>query len=136
MMAQVSDVSKTCEHALETHEPSRIGRPAKPFSILEVCDPQRYVGHVAAPDPSHAGRWDSEPQGTWQRRSPPEQGGGGLDLWGTCQHRSPPDQGGGVRCYGTHDSARALLSREARSGAVGHMAAPKPSQVGRQNPEL
>jgi hypothetical protein len=41
MMAQVSGVSEPYGHALETREPSRIGRPAKPFYILEVCDPQR-----------------------------------------------------------------------------------------------
>jgi hypothetical protein len=56
MMAQVSGVLVTCGHDLETHESSRIGRPAKPFFILEVCGPQRAAGHVAAPEPSRAGR--------------------------------------------------------------------------------
>jgi hypothetical protein len=36
MMAQVSGISVTCGHALETRESSSIGRPAKPFFILEV----------------------------------------------------------------------------------------------------
>jgi hypothetical protein len=52
MMAQVSDISVTCGHALKTHESSRIGRSSKPFFILEVCGPQRAMGHVAAPEPS------------------------------------------------------------------------------------
>jgi hypothetical protein len=39
-VAQVSGVSITCGHALETHESSRLGRPSKPFFILEVCGPQ------------------------------------------------------------------------------------------------
>jgi hypothetical protein len=52
MMAQVSGISVTCRHALKTHEPSHIGRPAKPFFILEVCGPQRVVGHVAVSEPS------------------------------------------------------------------------------------
>jgi hypothetical protein len=52
MMAQVLGVSVTCVHALETRESSRIGRPSKPFFILEVCGPQRAAGHVPAPEPS------------------------------------------------------------------------------------
>jgi hypothetical protein len=39
MMAQVSGVSVTCRHALETCESSRIGRLVKSFFILEVCGP-------------------------------------------------------------------------------------------------
>jgi hypothetical protein len=35
---------------LETHEPSRIGRSAKPFFILVVHGPLGAVGHVAAPE--------------------------------------------------------------------------------------
>jgi hypothetical protein len=35
MMAQVSGISETCWHTLETREPNRIGRPAKPFFILK-----------------------------------------------------------------------------------------------------
>jgi hypothetical protein len=56
MMAQVSGISVTCGHTLETRESSRIGRPAKPFLILKVCGPQRAAGHVAASKPYRAGR--------------------------------------------------------------------------------
>jgi hypothetical protein len=48
MMTQVSDVLVTCEHVLETLEPSCRGRSAKHFFILEVCGPQRAVGHVTS----------------------------------------------------------------------------------------
>jgi hypothetical protein len=70
MMAQVSGVSEHMRVRLETRKPSRIGRSAKPFFILEVCDPQRSVGHVVAPEPSRAGRQGPEPRGMWQRQSP------------------------------------------------------------------
>jgi hypothetical protein len=74
IVAQVSGISVTCGHALKTRESSRIGRPFKPFFILEVCGPQSCeiccnagalpsreagpdaVGHVAASEPSRAGR--------------------------------------------------------------------------------
>jgi hypothetical protein len=64
MMDHVSGVSVMCGNVIETREPSRIGRLAKPFFILEVCDPQRAAGHVAAPEPSQVGRrgtvsWDT-----------------------------------------------------------------------------
>jgi hypothetical protein len=58
---------------------------------------------VAAPEPSRVGRQDAEPWDTWQRRSPPE-------------------KGGRIRSHGTRGSARALLSREAGSDAIEHVA--------------
>jgi hypothetical protein len=64
-MAQVSDVSVPCEHALETHESSGIGRPTKPFFILEVYGPQRAAGHMAVPETSRAGRQGLLPWDTW-----------------------------------------------------------------------
>jgi hypothetical protein len=57
---------------------------------------------MAAPEHSQAGRQ-------------------GLELRGSWQCRSPPEQGGGVRICGARDSVGALLSREAESGAVGHV---------------
>jgi hypothetical protein len=66
------------------------------------------MGHVAAPEPSRVGRQGPEPCDTWQ-------------------HRSPPEQGGRVPSRGTRDSVGALPSREAGSGAVGHVAASEPS---------
>jgi hypothetical protein len=57
---------------------------------------------MAAPEHSQAGRQ-------------------GLELRGSWQCRSPPEQGGGVRICGARGSVGALLSREAESGAVGHV---------------
>jgi hypothetical protein len=56
MMAQVSGISVTCGHALETRKSNRIRRPAKTFFILKVWDPQRVTRHMAASEPSQAGR--------------------------------------------------------------------------------
>jgi hypothetical protein len=55
MMTQVSGVLVTYEHTLKTCEPSHIGRPAKPFFILEVCGQQRAVRHVAVLGPLEQG---------------------------------------------------------------------------------
>jgi hypothetical protein len=52
MMAQVSGISVTCGHALETHESSCIVRSSNHFFIIEVCGPQRAAKHVVAPKPS------------------------------------------------------------------------------------
>jgi hypothetical protein len=51
-------------------------------------------------------------------------------------HQSPPRQEGEARGRGTCGSAGAHLSREARSGATGHVAAPEPTSAGRRGPEL
>jgi hypothetical protein len=115
-MAQMSGVSVTCGHAFETRGSSHIVRRAKPFFILEVCGPQRTTGHVAAPEPSRARRQDSEPWDTWQRQIPHE-------------------QGGGIRSSRTRGSAGALSSRDARSGAVGHVVVSEPSRARRQDLE-
>jgi hypothetical protein len=50
MMAQVSGVSETCGRALETCEPSHMGRSAKPFFILKAHGPLRGARHVTAPE--------------------------------------------------------------------------------------
>jgi hypothetical protein len=91
------------EHALGTREPSYMPRPAKPFFIPEAHDPQRAMGHVAAPGPSRAGRRGPELRGTWQ-------------------HRSPPEKGGEFQSCETRDSIGALPSRKLRSRAVWHAA--------------
>jgi hypothetical protein len=64
----------------------------------------RAMGHVAAPEPTSAGRWGSELRDTWQRWSSPQQGG---EVWGSRTRG----------CVGAH------LGRQARSGAAGHVAA-------------
>jgi hypothetical protein len=98
-------------------EASHLARSVKPFFILEACAPQKAVGRVVAPEPSPTGRW-------------------GPESWDTRQCRSPPQQRGEARSYRTCDSIGALLGREARSVAMGHMAASKPASVGRCGPGL
>jgi hypothetical protein len=72
---------------------------------------------MQSPEPTSVGRRDLEPRDTWQ-------------------YRSPPQQGGEVRSRGTHGSAEAHIGREARSRAVGHMAAPEPILTGRRGLKL
>jgi hypothetical protein len=72
---------------------------------------------VAASEPTSLGRRGPELRNTWQRRSPPQ-------------------QGGEVRSYGPRGSTRAHLNKEVRSGAAGHVAAPKPTSAGRCGPKL
>jgi hypothetical protein len=63
----------------------------------------RAVRYMELSEPSQARRQGLKPQDTWQRRSPPK-------------------QGGRVQSRGTRDSVEALPSREAGSEAAGHMA--------------
>jgi hypothetical protein len=73
------------------------------------------MGHVAAPELTSARRRGPRPWDTWRCRSPPLQVRSGAEGRG---------------------SARAHLSNEARSGAVGHMVAPEPTPVERCGPKL
>jgi hypothetical protein len=57
---------------LETHEPSCMPMQASPFFIPEAHGPLRAAGHMAASEPSRAGRWGPEPRDTWQCQNPPE----------------------------------------------------------------
>jgi hypothetical protein len=102
---------------LGTCEPSCIARSAKPFFIIEARDQQKVMGCIAALEPSLVGRW-------------------GPELWYMRQRRSPPWLGGEVQSHGTHGSVGALLIREARSGAMGHVVALEPDSAGRQGLEL
>jgi hypothetical protein len=86
------------------------------FFTLEVRDLPRAARHVLAPEPSLVV-------------------GRGPVLWDTWQHRSSPRWGDEVRSQGTHDSTKALLSREVKSGAMGHMAASELSSMGRRGPK-
>jgi hypothetical protein len=70
------------------------------------------VGHVAAPEPTSAGRQGPEPEDTWQGQGPPQ-------------------PRGEVQSHRTHGSAGAHLSWEARSGVIEHVAAPELPSVGR-----
>jgi hypothetical protein len=60
----------------------------------------------------------------------------GLKLLQTWQHQSPPQPGGGVQRCCTRGGTRALLSREAWSGAAVHVVAPEPSSAGKRGLEL
>jgi hypothetical protein len=75
------------------------------------------MGHVTASEPTSAGMRGPKLRNMWQRRSSTQQGGEARD------HR-------------TRGSTGAPLSKEVRSGAVGHLAAPKPTYVGRCDPKL
>jgi hypothetical protein len=102
----------TCVRSSITHRPCYLAVTAK---YRFICPRLLAAGHVAASEPSRAGRWGPEPRDVWRRQSPPERGD---RIWS----------------HGTHDGTRALPSREARSGAAGRVAVSEPSQMGRQGP--
>jgi hypothetical protein len=70
-------------------------------------------GHMAALEPTPAGRQGPGPHDTWRRQSPPQ-------------------QGGRVRCRRTCGSAGAHPNREAATRAARHVSAPESTLVGRQ----
>jgi hypothetical protein len=75
------------------------------------------MGHVAAPEPTSAGRR-------------------GPELRNTLQRRSSTNQGGEARGHGPRGSTGAHLSKVVRSGAAGHVAALKPTSAGKCGPNL
>jgi hypothetical protein len=75
MSARLAGVSVTRNRALDTCEPSCVPGAARPFFILVVYGPPGAVGYVAAPELSSRG---GEAGATWQRWSPPRQGG---EVW-------------------------------------------------------
>jgi hypothetical protein len=116
-MVLMLDALETCVHALEICVPGCTSRSASLFFMLEVRGPQRASGHVAASEP------------TSPRRRGPE-------LYDTWQRRSSPQPGGEVRSHMTRVSVKAHLSWEARSRAIGHVAALEPTSAWRRGPEL
>jgi hypothetical protein len=70
------------------------------------------VGHVAALEPTLVGRQGLKLRNTWQRQSSTQ-------------------QGGEARGHRARGSTGAHLSNVVRSGAVGHVAASKPTSTGR-----
>jgi hypothetical protein len=127
--------SVTHERALETREPSCVPRAAKCFFIPVIHSPPGGVGHVAAPElPSQEGRAPS--RGTRDSTGAPLLGRQSPEPWDMWQRRSSPQQGGEVRGHGTRGSAGAHLSKEARSGTAGHVAAPEPTSAERCGPKL
>jgi hypothetical protein len=88
-----------------------MGHVAAPELPLRKAKP-RSVGHMAAPELLSSSRQGPELRDTWQCRSSPQQVG---EVWD----------------HGTHGSTGAHLSKEARSGAAGHVVAPEPTSTGR-----
>jgi hypothetical protein len=70
------------------------------------------MGHVAAPEPTSAGKQGPELRNVWRRRSSTQQG----------------DE---ARGHGPRGSTGAHLRKEVRSTAAGHVAALKPTSAGR-----
>jgi hypothetical protein len=75
------------------------------------------MGHVAAPEPTSAGRRGPELRNTWQRRSSTQ-------------------QGGEARGHVTRGNTGDHFNKEVRSEAVGHVAALDPTSAGRCGPKL
>jgi hypothetical protein len=109
---------------------------------------------VAAPDPTSARRRGLKLRNMWQCRSSPlgeaepgamghvaaleptSAGRRGPELRNAWRHQSSTQQGDETRGHGPRGSTGAHLSKEVRSGAAGHVAAPKPTSVGRCGPKL
>jgi hypothetical protein len=72
LSARLAGASVTRDRALDTCEPSCVPGAARPFFIPVVHNPLGTVGYMAAPELSSRG---GEAGATWQRRSPPRQGG-------------------------------------------------------------
>jgi hypothetical protein len=104
---------------------------------------------VAAPVPTTTGRRGPELRNTWQRWSSPlgeaepgamghvvapeptSTGRRGPKLRYAWERRSSTQQGDEARGHGARGSTGAHLSKEVRSGATGHVAAPEPTSTGR-----
>jgi hypothetical protein len=72
MSARLAGASVTHDHALDTCELSCVLGAVRPFFIPVVHSPLGAVGYVAALELSSRG---GEAGATWQRQSPPRQGG-------------------------------------------------------------
>jgi hypothetical protein len=72
MSARLAGASVTRDRALDTCEPSCVPVTARPFFIPAVYSPLGAMGYVTALELSSRG---GETGATWQRRSPPRQGG-------------------------------------------------------------
>jgi hypothetical protein len=72
MSARLAGASVTHDHALDTCELSCVLGAVRPFFILVVHNPLGTVGYVAALELSSR---EGEAGATWQRQSPPRQGG-------------------------------------------------------------
>jgi hypothetical protein len=75
LSAHLAGTSVTHDYDLDTCEPSCVPGAARPFFIPMVHNLLGDVGYVATPELSSRG---GEVGATWQRRSPPRQGG---EVW-------------------------------------------------------
>jgi hypothetical protein len=75
------------------------------------------MGHVATPEPTSVGRQGLELRNVWRCRSSTQQ----VDE---------------ARGHGPRGSTGAHLSKEVRSGAMGHVVAPEPTSAGRCGSKL
>jgi hypothetical protein len=122
--------SVTHEHALETREPSYVPRTTKHFFIPVA--PVGGYGHVAAPElPSQQGRASS--RGTRGSIGAPLLVRQSAEPWDVAAPELP-SQEGRARSPGTRGSTRAHLSKEVRSRAEGHVAAPELTSARRRGP--
>jgi hypothetical protein len=110
---------------------------------------RRGRGHVAASEPTSAGRRGPELRNMWQHWSSPlgeaepgamghvaapeptSTGRRGPELRNVWRRQSSTQQGDEARGHGPRGSIRAHLSKEVRSGAAGHVVAPEPTSAGR-----
>jgi hypothetical protein len=98
-------------------------------SPLRKAEP-RAIGHAAALKlPSQEGRAPS--RGRCGSTKTPLSGRQSPEPCHTWLHWSSSRQGGKDQSRGTRGSAGAHLSKEARSGAAGHVVAPEPTFTGR-----
>jgi hypothetical protein len=98
----------------------REARPGSRGSVGAHLDREVRSGaeeHVAASEPTSAGRRGSELRNAWWR-------------WSSTQ------QGNKTRGHGPRDITGAYLSKKVRSEAVGHVVVSKPTSVGRCDPKL
>jgi hypothetical protein len=146
LSARLAGASITHDHTLDTCEPNYVPGAARHF--LYSCGPQpaggngvcdstgallsgkRDRGHLAAPEPTSAGRRDPELRNTFQRRSSPlgeaepgamgqvvepeltSAGRRGPELRNVWWRRSSTRQRGEVRGYGTRDGFGTHLCRD------------------------
>jgi hypothetical protein len=130
LSARLADSSVTCDHTLDTYEPSCVPRAARPFFISVVHIPLGGVGYVAALELSSQG---GEARATWQlgahlgreARSETEEHVAASEL---------SSRGGRARSHGTRSNVKAHFSREARLGAEEHVAAPELNSARRRGP--
>jgi hypothetical protein len=151
LSARLAGASVTRDRTLDTSNPSCVPGAARSLFIPVIHSPLGAVGYVAAPELSSRG---GEAGATGQRQSSPlgeaepgairhvaaseptSVGRRGPELRNTWQRQSLTQQGGEARGHGTCDSTGAHLSKEVRSGAVGHVTALEPTSAGRCGPKL